>query len=62
MICLGLKIIYTVWGLHVLARIFIAVLEVRSEGNDKKWVDGQKVVLTVVVQALSLMKQFWHGK
>jgi hypothetical protein len=43
-ICLGLKIIYTGWGLHVHARIFIAGLEVRSEGNDRKWVDGQKVV------------------
>jgi len=41
-ICLGLKIIYPRWRL--LARIFIAGLEVRSEGNDRKWVDGQKVV------------------
>ena len=62
MICLELKIIYTGWGLCLLDRIFIAGLEVRSEGNDRKWVDGQKVVLSTVVQVWSLMERFWHGK
>lgn len=42
--------------------IFITGLEVRSEGNDRKWVDGQKVVLSMVVQVWSLMERFLHGK
>jgi hypothetical protein len=62
MICLGLKIIYTGWGHYVLDGIFIAGLEVTSEGNDRKWVDGQKIVLSTVVQVWSLMERFWHRK